>query len=397
MESNLKQKIDRVDEGWLGYDKDCQICVRIARFLKPWVRPLLPDPDQIDEPIHIESNGSLHFGGEILFAVARRNFWAKPIVWLGQLPFIRKATRWAYLQLAKRRHCANGQCELNKKPILHQMWCVPALATLLAIVQTTGWAQMTLAALGLWITLKCFLLQEITPTKPQWNRMLLWWIYPGTDARNFFATPQVAIPKQLDWFRGMIQTTAGACLIAAASSFAYPSDTYGAAIGLLGLVLFFHFGVFHLIALQLQRLGIHAKPIMKKPLAAKSVVDLWSNRWNLGFSIPARRHLLKPFAKRIGIRNATWSIFLVSGLLHEIVLTLPARSGYGGPTLYFLIQAVGIEIERHWLKKHPRINRLFVWGIALLPLPLLIQPLFLENVIHPFLQNITHITKGALP
>jgi hypothetical protein len=45
------------------------------------------------------------------------------------------------------------------------------------------------------------------------------------------------------------------------------------------------------------------------------------------------------------VRAASLAVFLISGLLHELVITLPAGGGYGGLTWYFLIQGLLTQVE----------------------------------------------------
>jgi hypothetical protein len=74
--------------------------------------------------------------------------------------------------------------------------------------------------------------------------------------------------------------------------------------------------------------------------------------------------------------------------VHELVISFPARGGWGGPTLYFLLQAAGLAFE-----KSPAGRRLGLgaglrgrgWTLAVtaLPLPLLFHAPFAERVIAP--------------
>jgi alginate O-acetyltransferase complex protein AlgI len=85
---------------------------------------------------------------------------------------------------------------------------------------------------------------------------------------------------------------------------------------------------------------------------------------------------------------ALWGVFLISGVVHELVISVPAGGGYGLPTTYFALQAGAIVVEkRYQLRGH-------VWAISVIALPafFLFHPRFVERVILPFLT-----TLGALP
>jgi hypothetical protein len=41
--------------------------------------------------------------------------------------------------------------------------------------------------------------------------------------------------------------------------------------------------------------------------------------------------------------------------------------------VYFLLQAVGILVERHFLNGHPRLMVMFVWLVVFVPLPLVLK------------------------
>jgi hypothetical protein len=58
------------------------------------------------------------------------------------------------------------------------------------------------------------------------------------------------------------------------------------------------------------------------------------------------KHFLLPLARGVGMRRALPAVFVVSGLLHELVISLPARGGYGLPSIYFAAQGLGLLLER---------------------------------------------------
>jgi hypothetical protein len=49
----------------------------------------------------------------------------------------------------------------------------------------------------------------------------------------------------------------------------------------------------------------------------------------------------------------------------------PQRANLG--LVYFLLQAVGILVERHFLNGHPRLMVMFVWLVVFVPLPLVLK------------------------
>jgi hypothetical protein len=164
-------------------------------------------------------------------------------------------------------------------------------------------------------------------------------------------------------------------------------------VGMVGVALFLHFGLFHLVSLAWRAAGVDAPPIMRAPLRATSLSDFWGRRWNLGFSVPARRLLLKPVAARLGQSAAMLIVFLVSGLLHELVLSVPARAGYGLPTAYFLAQGAAILFERSAPGRRLGLaggwrGRVFALLCAAAPAFWLFNPAFVHRVILPFLQAI---------
>ena len=117
-------------------------------------------------------------------------------------------------------------------------------------------------------------------------------------------------------------------------------------IGLFGLIFLLHFGSFHLIALFWQAMGIDAQPIMSKPILSRTLSEFWGRRWNLGFRQLAHEFIFRPLHKRTGVAVAGLLVFVASGLIHDLVISVPARGGYGLPTGYFLLQGLGVTFER---------------------------------------------------
>jgi hypothetical protein len=132
---------------------------------------------------------------------------------------------------------------------------------------------------------------------------------------------------------------------------------------------------------------------MQAPAAATSLGRFWGGRWNAAFSNLMQAHFFIPWARRIGARWAVLAVFFLSGLLHELVISVPARGGYGGPTAYFLIQAIGLTIERSRTGRQVGLGRglrgwCFVALVTIGPVFWLFHTAFIRNVILPMLQVI---------
>jgi membrane bound O-acyltransferase family protein len=164
-------------------------------------------------------------------------------------------------------------------------------------------------------------------------------------------------------------------------------------IGMVGMILILHFGLFDLASAAWTALRVDAPPLMDRPLRSTSVSEFWGRRWNAAFNDLALRLIFRPVARCSGIMLATWVAFAVSGLIHELVISLPAGAGYGLPTAYFLIQALGISLERSSPGIRLGLNRglsgwLFTMLIVAGPAFWLFHPPFVRRVIIPFMQAI---------
>ena len=84
------------------------------------------------------------------------------------------------------------------------------------------------------------------------------------------------------------------------------------------------------------------------------------------------------------------AVFLVSGIVHDAVISIPARAGFGLPTLYFVIQGVGVLFERSRAGKglgtrSGVTGRVFCAAVTLGPIFLLFHRPFVERVVVPML------------
>jgi hypothetical protein len=221
---------------------------------------------------------------------------------------------------------------------------------------------------------------------------LLTW--PGMDAASFFDTrAKVDAPSARDWLWAIGKTALGAILFWGGARLLLPySELLAGWVGMAGLIFLLHFGSFHLLALVWRRAGVDAQPIMRAPHRATSLAEFWGRRWNLGFRQLTHDIVFVPLSKRAGVTPAIFAAFVVSGLIHDAVISLPAGAGYGLPTAYFALQGLGLVAERSRAGKrlglgHGARGWVFSAVVTAGPVVWLFHAPFVGNVVLPFLRE----------
>jgi len=267
------------------------------------------------------------------------------------------------------------------------------------------WGAMCLWAMVLfyafkWITYRSLPREATKSVRRTLGYFLAW---PGLDAATFFSDRKPhARPRLAEWLRAGATMSAGIALIAAAAFATTPErlERLGPLavgwLGMIGIVTALHFGSFRLAALAWQAARVAAEPIMDRPLAAGTLAEFWDRRWNKAFRVLAHRLVFDPLVRRIGAKPALVAGFAFSGLVHDTVISLPARAGYGMPTLYFLLQAGAILFARSALGmrlglSHGLRSRTFALVLLVGPLGLLFHAPFVRTVVVPLLKEITRV------
>ncbi|MEX2212561.1 MAG: MBOAT family protein [Phycisphaeraceae bacterium] len=119
----------------------------------------------------------------------------------------------------------------------------------------------------------------------------------------------------------------------------------------------------------------------------------WGRRWNRAVHDALHDLFFRPLARRTGLVLAVAAAFIMSGLLHELVFSIPARGGLGLCTLYFMIQLLGVWVDRHPIGCRLGLGRswrgwLFCAAVVLGPVYLLFHRPLLDNVMYPWMMQV---------
>jgi predicted DCC family thiol-disulfide oxidoreductase YuxK len=379
-------------------------------------------------------------GANAVIFLARQIWWAWPSAVLARLPGIHKLLDRGYRWIAAHRGCDHIGCDIKERrrsPLLESSgpWVALIVLPFFALLirdRVAPWQFMWLMAGAIFLGCKWLTFwrarRQIVHVRA--GRALgYFFLWPGMDADKFLRRParknltalsrqvlpelagEVREPREQRFVSRAGEELSGKMPDKAARTPALPNKhaapaiakillgavlLFGVArfvpqpllagwIGMTGMILILHFGLFHLLAMAWRAAGVDAEPIMDAPLRSKSVSEFWGRRWNAAFNRLALDFVFRPLTRRHGTRIAVLAAFLVSGLIHEFVISLPAGAGYGLPTGYFLLQGIGILTERVL----PRIRgRIFTIVITAVPAFWLFHPPFVRNVILPFMKAI---------
>jgi hypothetical protein len=230
-----------------------------------------------------------------------------------------------------------------------------------------------------------------------------WWLHlgylvawPGLDAEAFLNPPpgKVKWPSSAECMSATVKLLAGIALFWIVAR-VIPEDAgaWGLVrgwIGMIGMILMLHFGSFHLLSCAWRAAGIQARPLMNKPLLSTSLSEFWGKRWNTAFRDITHRFLFQPLTRHMSPQWAVAVGFVLSGLIHDLVISVPSGGGYGGPTVFFIVQGAGLLVERSAAGKFLGLGRGWAGGLftklaLILPAYGLFHPPFIRNIILPFM------------
>ena len=256
---------------------------------------------------------------------------------------------------------------------------------------------MWILAISIYLGVKWLSLWKARNRTPHtlWRSIAYLLAWPGMDAESFLDTNKVVLrPRSRAWFWAIFQTGVGAVLFwSVARRLPEEQPLLRGWTGMLGLILLLHFGSFQVLALVWQSFGVDAVPIMSSPLGSKSLSKFWGQRWNLGFRQLSHELIFGPLHRTLGVGLAGFLAFAVSGLIHDLVISVPARGGYGLPTTYFVMQGLGVGVERSSIGKKVGLRQgirgwLYMAIFTAAPVFWLFHPPFVLRVIVPFMKAV---------
>jgi len=227
-----------------------------------------------------------------------------------------------------------------------------------------------------------------------WIAFSTGWV--GMRAQSFESLGGSALPgaRKLQ-LTGLTRVLLGAAFIAAAHltvdlPFARPVVFFiTTGLILTGLSFMLHFGLLTITAGLWRLFGANTYLLFRHPANSRSLAEFWGKRWNLAFIEMLSIAVLRPLKNSIGKEKAVLLSFILSGLLHELAITVPVNAGFGMPTAYFVIQGCAVLAEQAIKKRNAPLFQsllfaktwLLFWLVA--PIGLLFPYQFIRLIIWP--------------
>ncbi len=200
---------------------------------------------------------------------------------------------------------------------------------------------------------------------------LFLFLWPGTSVAGFTERSEVENSTGARFFENWLTFIAGLGILLVVSFIGRGESTVLNYVALFSILLIIHLGLIEVIADGIRLLGFSPQSLFDRPYLSASLRDFWSFRWNRAFVDMNKIFILNPLRDKLSLPFLTFSIFAVSGILHEIGISYADGVSWGCPLIYFIIQGVGMEVE-----KHQRFPRFLVWLWIVLPVPLLFTTAF---------------------
>jgi Membrane bound O-acyl transferase family len=280
-------------------------------------------------------------------------------------------------------------------------WSLILLTTVFATQITANepalYRMLAIVSLQL-LSMKCIVMVETYTGKPklnvvQWLAFSAWFGMRPVLFEQLFSRALTNVKSIV--IKGLVRVAIGFALLFLSKHLdnqAHNTFFLPELLALFGLSFILHFGILNLSTALWRFCGVDVKELFRSPYQSKSLKEFWGKRWNMAFSEMTALVAYRPLKGFFGKNLAMMSSFLLSGILHEIAISCPVKSGYGLPLMYFALHCFIMFAEDKFdfvkaIVQHKILSRVWVLAWLILPMPLLFHERFMENVIFP-LRNI---------
>ena len=233
-----------------------------------------------------------------------------------------------------------------------------------------AYARLVLLTAAVYLAFKALTIRRLSPARA----VGYWLLWPGMDPAPFAERRTSDGLPLAAW--GLAKMAAGAALLSVRAG----TPWIDVPRALAGIGLLVHFGLCDVLAGLWRRAGVPVERLFVNPAAARTLGEFWGRRWNLAFHVVVRERIFRPVARRWGPAAGVGATFLASGLIHDLLLSVPAGGGWGLPTVYFALQGALVLAERRWGAG----GRVWTLGWVLGTSPLLFHPWFIDALIRPW-------------
>lgn len=213
--------------------------------------------------------------------------------------------------------------------------------------------------------------------------------WPGVLIAGFLKKNENPENQNHRFFEASLSFLLGAALLIGVSISAQGQSTLLNYVSLFAIFMIVQLGFVEMITDSLRWLGFSPPRIFDRPYLSTSLRDFWSLRWNRAFAEMSKMFILRPLKGKLPLTVLTLLVFGISGIIHELGISYTDGLSWGRPFTYFVIQGVGMKLE-----KVLKFSRFLVLPWVVAPVPLLFTPTFTNLIVGRFSENISNLFLG---
>ncbi len=249
---------------------------------------------------------------------------------------------------------------------------------------------------GLIFLFKFILVLQTKQTRALLRRPILFFLYQftwlGTYPENFLKKHKFTQKDAFLMVQGASSIVFGLVIQWSVRRYFLELDNLASYLSIFSLIYIWGFGYSNLMCGLYRLFEIGVEPIFQNPLESTSLQDFWGKRWNTALINLSQRLLYNPLKNIFSPGWLQIFVFLIFGLIHDLIFSFPIDAGYGKCTAYFAIQGLALVSENKFLSKffnkHPDLGNIWTFLVLLIPLPLLFHWDFREFILSRFVFHI---------